>query len=93
MPKRTFWLTAGIALGAGSSIWAERRVRRTIERTAAKLAPDALVAEVGRSARNAAGATSDRIRDAFAEGRDSMQRHEEQLWAELADRGVAPPIR
>jgi len=49
MPKRTFWLTAGVALGAGSTLWAERRVRRTIEQTAAKLAPDALVPEVGRT--------------------------------------------
>jgi hypothetical protein len=89
MPKRTFWLSAGVALGAGSTLWAERRVRRTIEQTAARLAPDALVAEVGRTARHVAESAGDRVRDAYSEGRDEMHRREEQLWSNLADRGVA----
>ena len=91
MPKRTFWLTAGVALGAGSTLWAERRVRRTIEETAAKLAPDALVAEVGRTARHVAASTGDRFRDAYSEGRDQMHRREEELWSDLSNRGVALP--
>ncbi|HWF22303.1 MAG TPA: hypothetical protein VG226_09160 [Acidimicrobiales bacterium] len=91
MPKRTFWLTAGVALGAGSTLWAERRVRRTIEETAAKLAPDALVAEVGRTARHVAVSTGDRFRDAYSEGRDRMHRREEELWSDLSKRGVALP--
>lgn len=90
MPKRTFWLTAGVALGAGSTLWAERRVRRTIEQTAARLAPDALVAEVGRTARHVAESAGDRVRDAYSEGRDEMHRREEQLWSNLADRGATP---
>ena len=90
MPKRTMWLTAGVALGAGSTLWAERRVRRAIERTAAKLAPDALVAEVGRTARHVAESTGDRFRDAYTEGRDEMYRREEELWSDLATRGVVP---
>jgi hypothetical protein len=89
IPKRTFWLTAGIALGAGSTLWAERRVRRTIEQTAARLAPDALVAEVGRTARHVAESAGDRVRDAYSEGRDEMYRREEELWSNLAERGVA----
>jgi hypothetical protein len=89
MPKRTFWLTAGVALGAGSTLWAERRVRRTIEQTAAKLAPDALVTEVGRTARHVAESAGDRFRDAYSEGRDQMHRHEEELWSGLAERGIA----
>jgi hypothetical protein len=88
MPKRTVWLTAGIALGAGSSLWVERRVRRTIEQTAARLAPEALVSEVGRTARHVAESTSHRFRDAYSEGRDEMRRQEEQLWSDLAKRGV-----
>src|ERR1035437_9567317 len=91
MPKRTFWLTAGLALGASSTLWAERRVRRTIEQTAAKLAPDALVAEVGRTARHVAESAGDRFRDAYSEGRDQMHRHEEQLWSGLAQRGLTLP--
>ena len=30
MPRRTFWLVTGAAIGAGSSLWVERRVRRTL---------------------------------------------------------------
>jgi hypothetical protein len=91
VPKRTFWLTAGLALGAGSTLWAERKVRRTLQEAAAKLQPDALVVEVGRSARQVAGSAGDRVRDAVSSGRDEMQRHEEQLWSELAAQGVEPP--
>ena len=90
MPKRTFWLITGAAVGAGSSLWVERRVRRTVHEAAARLQPDALVAEVGRSARMAAEAAGDRFRDAVAAGRDEMHQHEEQLWADLAARGVSP---
>jgi hypothetical protein len=97
MPKRTFWLVTGAVIGAGSSLWAERKVRRTVEQAAAKLQPDALVAEVGRSARQAAGSAADRVRDAVSAGRDEMQRREEELWADLAAQGVeaaaaAPPV-
>jgi hypothetical protein len=91
MPKRTIWLTAGVALGAGSTLWAERRVRRAIEQAAAKLAPDALVAEVGRTARHVAESTGDRFRHAYSEGRNEMQLREEQLWSDLANRGMASP--
>ena len=55
VPKRTFWLVAGAAIGAGSTLWAERKVRRTVQEAAARLQPDALVVEVGRSARQVAG--------------------------------------
>lgn len=82
------WLVTGVAIGAGSSLWVERRVRRTVQQAAAKLQPDALVLEVGRSARQVAGSAGHRVRDAFSSGRDEMARHEEELWAGLADRGV-----
>jgi hypothetical protein len=81
-------LVAGAALGAGSTLWAERKVRRTVRQAAARLQPDALVVEVGRSARQVAGSAGERVRDALSSGRDEMQRHEEALWAELAARGV-----
>jgi hypothetical protein len=86
MPKRTFWLVTGAVVGAGSSLWAERRVRRTVHQAAARLQPDALVAEVGRSARQVAADTADRLREAVASGREEKQRREEELWAELAAR-------
>ncbi len=97
MPKRTFWLVTGAAIGAGSSLWAERQVRRTVQQAAARLQPDALVVGVGRSARQAADSAGFRMRDAVASGRDEMQRREEELWADLAGQGVtaepAPPPR
>jgi len=91
MAKRTFWLVTGVALGAGSSLWAERRVRRTVQEAQARLQPDALVAEVGRSARKAAEVAGDRMRDAMAAGRSEMRQHERRLWDDLAERGVEPP--
>ena len=90
MPKRTFWLVTGAVLGAGSSLWAERRVRRTVHQAASRLQPDALVADVGRSARQVAGGAADRLREAVSSGRDEKQRREEELWAELAARGDGP---
>ena len=89
MPKRTFWLITGAAIGASSSLWAERRVRRTVQQATARLQPDALVVEVGRSARQVAGTAGSRMREAVASGRDEMQRREEELWADLAAQGVA----
>ncbi len=90
MPKRTFWLATGVVVGAGSTLWAERKVRHTLQQAAAKLQPDAIVVEVGRSARQVAGSAGDRVRDAVWSGRDEMQRREEELWAELAASGSGP---
>ncbi|MGA3148791.1 MAG: hypothetical protein ABSF33_15155 [Acidimicrobiales bacterium] len=90
MPKRTFWLATGVAVGAGSTLWAERKVRRTWQEAAARLQPDAIVVEVGRSARQVAVGAGDRVRDAVSSGREEMQRREEELWAELAAQGTGP---
>jgi hypothetical protein len=93
MPKRTFWLATGVVIGAGSSLWAERKVRRSVQQAAARLQPDAVVMEVGRSARQVAGTAGSRVRDAVSTGRDEMLRREEELWAGLASQGVeqVPP--
>jgi len=83
-------LAAGAALGAGSTLWAERKVRRAVQAATAKLQPDALVVEVGRSARQVAGSAGERVREAVSSGRDEMQRREEQLWSELAAQSADP---
>ena len=88
MPKRTFWLATGVALGAGSSLWAERKVRRSVQQAAARLQPDTVVAEVGRSARQVAGTAGEPGAGRRGTGRDEMLRREEELWAELAAQGV-----
>lgn len=90
MPKRPFWLAMGTVVGAGSTLWVERRVRRTVQDAANRLQPDALAAELGRSARHMAEIASERVRDAVSTGRIEMRQHEERLWQELAERRVAP---
>jgi hypothetical protein len=91
VPKRTFWMTAGVAVGVGSTLWAERKVRRTVEQATARLQPDALVVEVGRSARHMVEGTGDRVRAALATGREEMERREEELWEELTASGRIDP--
>jgi hypothetical protein len=90
IPKRPFWLAMGAAVGAGSSLWIERRVRRTVHQAASRLQPDALALEIGRSARQVAESTTERVRSAVSVGRTEMQQHEEALWQELAERRAAP---
>lgn len=92
IPKRPFWLAMGAALGAGSSLWLERRVRRTVHEAASRLQPDALASEIGRSARQMAESTSERVRSAVSVGRTEMQQHEEELWRELAERRMVPGL-
>jgi hypothetical protein len=84
VPRRTFWLVAGVAVGTGSTLWAERKVRQTWEQAAARLQPDAIVIEVGRSARQVVGSAGGRLRQAVTSGRSEMLRREEELWSELA---------
>ncbi|MDA8057587.1 MAG: hypothetical protein M0032_06375 [Actinomycetota bacterium] len=87
MPRRSAWLAVGVVLGAGSSLWAERAVRRTVQRTAAAVQPDAVVRQVGRAARDAAEAAGARVAEAVDAGRQAMQRREDELWAGLSAAG------
>ena len=88
MPRRTVWLVTGAVAGAASSLYAERKLRRTLEAASARLQPDALVTEVGRTARQAARSTGGRVREALTTGRTVMQQREEELWADLAASGA-----
>jgi len=88
MARRTLWLVTGVVAGAASSLYAERKLKATLESTAARLQPDALVHEVGRTARQAARSTGGRVREAMATGRQEMQRREGELWADLAASGA-----
>jgi len=91
IPKRPFWLAVGAAVGAGSSLWAERRVRRAVHEAANRLQPEALAAEIGKSARQIAESTSERVRSAVSVGREEMRQQEEQLWQDLSERRGIPP--
>jgi hypothetical protein len=81
--RRSIWLVTGVVAGAASSLYAERKFRRTVEAASARLQPDALVAGVGRSARQAATSTGGRVRSAVASGREEKRRREIELWSEL----------
>jgi len=93
MARRSVWLVTGVVAGAASSLYAERKLRRTLEAASARLQPDSLVSGVGRTARQAAASTTGRVRDAVASGRSEMQRREEEIWAGLAaPNGVVGPV-
>lgn len=71
MVKRLFWLSAGVSLGVGSSVWVRRRVQR--------YAPDRLAAGASQKAR----ALGHELTAALDEGRLAMQQRETELWAGL----------
>lgn len=71
MFKRLFWLTLGTIVGFTGSLWAQRRIRETIER----YYPDQVARQVGTSVRSL---TSD-VRSAAAAGKAAMREREESL--------------
>ncbi len=79
MFKRFFWLTVGTALGFGGSFWAQRRLRRTIER----YYPEQVARQVGKSARSI-GAD---LVAAAREGQAAMREREAALRSKLPPAG------
>ncbi|MDQ3978443.1 MAG: hypothetical protein M3314_02675 [Actinomycetota bacterium] len=78
MFKRFFWLSLGAMLGLATSFWAQRRLRRAVNR----LAPEQVRRRVSWSART----LLDDLRGAADEGRSAMREREASLRAELARR-------
>ncbi len=77
--RRPLWLGAGVALGVGGTLWAERRVRRTVRRATDRLTPQYATTR----ARARAAELGDRVRGALAEGRSARDRREAELWGDL----------
>ncbi|MHB8318315.1 MAG: hypothetical protein ACYDEP_03645 [Acidimicrobiales bacterium] len=77
--KRPIWFTSGVVVGVGGTIWAERRVRKIVEETTARLSTEHAL-ELARSRIHGA---RDRVRNAIDAGRDEIDRREEQLRGEL----------
>lgn len=75
MFKRLFWLSVGAAAGFTGSVWAQRRVKRALER----YLPDRVAHQVHASARSF-GAD---LRAAASEGRTAMREREESLRSHL----------
>jgi|GEM_PF-819724 len=88
MARRTVWLVTGAVAGAASSLYAERKLKATLEAASARLAPESLVSGVGRTARQAARSTGGRVRAAVDTGRNEMHRREDELWADLVASGA-----
>jgi hypothetical protein len=78
--KRVRWMSMGAVAGAGASMWAQRRLRRTLdEHQGVKLSVQA----AAKARRWGAD-----VRDALAEGRDAMAEREADLKAEMDGRLV-----
>jgi hypothetical protein len=75
MMRRARWLATGVALGAGGTIWAKRRLGELQGR----LEPVRLVGDV-------AGATKNRVQAAVGEGRAQARRREQEIRAVLESR-------
>ncbi|MGC8472234.1 MAG: hypothetical protein ACP5PM_08085 [Acidimicrobiales bacterium] len=81
MVRRPLWLGAGIALGVGGTLWAERRVRRQVRRAASLLSPVVAGSEVVQAAREV-GST---MRDALDVARAERRRREAELWRRIGE--------
>ncbi len=100
IPKRTFWTTVGYGLGLGSSLYVQRRVRRTVDRFAPAEVRREVAAKGAAAAATSAGtarAVVDRARTtgtdvvaALREGRETMRTEEATLRQEY---GLPPKRR
>ena len=79
MMKRPFWFAVGAVAGVAGTVWAEQRVRRTVEQAVARLTPNNMANEAVGSVRQ----LGDRVRAAVEVGRQERDRREAELWEEL----------
>ena len=71
MLSRVRWLGAGVAMGAGGSLWAQRKVKSV----AARYRPSGLAGEAAERAKGLPG----ELRAAIREGRHAMREREAEL--------------
>lgn len=79
MFKRARWLVTGAGVGFGTSLWLQRKVKRT----AARYAPQRVTNELSRI-------TGD-VRAAVQEGRDAMREREAALRGSNGTNGSTTP--
>ena len=75
MFKRIRWMSIGAAAGLGGSVWAQRRVRQTVERY--------LPEQMGMQAAQRVRDLRDDLLDAVDEGREAMRSREAELRTQL----------
>lgn len=85
MFKRIRWTLFGALLGAGGSIWARRRVKRTVRRY--------LPEQLSTQARRWLSIAGDDLRSAMDEGRAAMEEREAELRTRFAEGMVAQPVQ
>lgn len=84
MFKRIFWMSTGVAVGAGSAFWAKRKVEATVER----YLPEQVADRAATSAKDL-GRT---VLAAAAEGREAMRATEAELRARVEARTFVGPL-
>ncbi len=75
MFKRVIWWATGATMGAAGSAWAQRKVKRKVQRTVARYTPPAVRDRVTARARDLA----DELRSAVDEGRTAQDERAEEL--------------
>ncbi|MGH9094061.1 MAG: hypothetical protein ACRDXE_02770 [Acidimicrobiales bacterium] len=78
MFKRARWTTFGMVVGAGTSIWAQHKVRQTVERYLPEQVGTGVAGVTGRTRQLGAD-----VRAAVAEGRQAMHEREAELRAHV----------
>lgn len=86
IPRRAFWFVAGLASGAGGTVYGYARYREARGRFAADRLAGTVSETALRSARTVRGA----VIEAIDEGRDAMDEAEDRIRADLDRRGPRP---
>ncbi len=85
--RRPVWLAAGVVVGVGGTLWAEKRVRRVVRQATERLSPEHVAGGAVDAVRQVPG----RVREAVEAGRRVRAAREEELWADLgAERPALP---
>lgn len=82
MIRRLFWLTSGMALGAGGTLW----VRRRLELAAVRLRPARLAQAAGGNAQRRVEKGLGRLSSAMQAGREQARIREDELRRQLSPR-------
>ena len=85
MIRRPLWLAAGAALGAGGTVWAQRRIGRLTRR----VRPTAVATGIAAAVERTKTGTTERVRGAIEAGRADAQRRQDDLWRDLTPRDRA----
>lgn len=92
MIRRATWFVSGVAAGVAGAGYTKRKVKRTVQRTAAQLAPVTVAKQAAGKVRQ----QGQHVADAVREGRQAMRAREHELRArrdsrvETLDEHLAP---